>query len=521
MKKLLFTSLLGLFALTSMAQEIGGCTSYFGDNYSPEATYNDSTCVYDLQQLLLDGTSIGDLLFSGVLESELVGLFAAGGTIIYVDEDKGKALVGCGSPGDIWQEYSNPYRAEDLSGALQADELVAFQYGNQIFDGESNWDIIRRSYAAQYGWQTGTTSSPYQTAIASGRIWDHINFAGYNDWFVPNESELLLYLDLAYSIHQNEGSQTIDWPMDPFGNNFDSWRFPIYDFGDPNHRYVTSNILNAGAPSNYISGEYVYPTFRAYDYYGNSYNWTGYNYDPSFDYNYIRYSSAIPMRIESFNAVNTSISCKDWDYGETVNQAIDAGVTCSYPLFTCDSTTSHVWDELVIGIYPANTSVIEYGRADTRDILLSIPETHTIDGNEYQTIGFEVEEITNVPPGLALNLNEGDVIESSDVHCIQFSEYALQEGVFDLEVSGTLFMDVLGSTLTTDITLTHRIAVTENVNGVQGCIYPTADNYNPLVTEDDGTCLFGGVCPGDFDGDGLIGIMDILHLLGIYDTSCE
>ena len=91
MKKLLFTSLLGLFALTSMAQEIGGCTSYFGDNYSPEATYNDSTCVYDLQQLLLDGTSIGDLLFSGVLESELVGLFAAGGIIVHVDASQGKA----------------------------------------------------------------------------------------------------------------------------------------------------------------------------------------------------------------------------------------------------------------------------------------------------------------------------------------------------------------------------------------------------------------------------------------------
>ena len=227
------------------------------------------------------------------------------------------------------------------------------------------------------------------------------------------------------------------------------------------------------------------------------------------------------MRIEKFKEVNTSINCKDWDYGTSANQAIDAGVTCSYPLFNCDSISSSVWDELVIGIYPANTSVVEYGRADTRDILLSIPETHTIDGNEYQTIGFEVAEITNIPPGLALNLSEGDVIESSDVHCLQFDEYALQEGVFDLGVSGTLFMDVFGSTLTTDITLTHRIAVTENVNGVQGCIYPTADNYNPLVTEDDGTCLFGGVCPGDFDGDGLIGIMDILHLLGIYDTSCE
>ena len=62
--------------------------------------------------------------------------------------------------------------------------------------------------------------------------------------------------------------------------------------------------------------------------------------------------------------------------------------------------------------------------------------------------------------------------------------------------------------------------MTANVNGVEGCIYPTADNYNALATDDDGTCLFGGIA-GDFNNDGIIGIMDILHLLGIYDTTCE
>ena len=56
------------------------------------------------------------------------------------------------------------------------------------------------------------------------------------------------------------------------------------------------------------------------------------------------------------------------------------------PLFQCDSVTSDVWDELVIGIYPTNTSVVEYGRS-TQDILLSIPSTHEIDGNIYDVIG--------------------------------------------------------------------------------------------------------------------------------------
>ena len=67
--------------------------SYLADNYSPEATYNDGTCDYDLQQLLLDGASLGDLAFSGVLQSEMVGLFAAGGVVIDIDLVNSRALI--------------------------------------------------------------------------------------------------------------------------------------------------------------------------------------------------------------------------------------------------------------------------------------------------------------------------------------------------------------------------------------------------------------------------------------------
>ena len=66
--------------------------------------------------------------------------------------------------------------------------------------------------------------------------------------------------------------------------------------------------------------------------------------------------------------------------------------------------------------------------------------------------------------------------------------------------------------------MTHQVVVTPNVTGIEGCAYPSADNYDPLATIDIGSCLFDGLCPGDFDNDGVIGIMDILHLLGLYDT---
>jgi hypothetical protein len=176
---------------------------------------------------------------------------------------------------------------------------------------------------------------------------------------------------------------------------------------------------------------------------------------------------------------------------------------------------------LVIGAYPANTTVVEYGRDDTRDVLINIPSTHEIDDNIYDVVHYEVTGISDVPVGLGVNLSVGDSIAGGDVHCLDFSGTALSEGIYTVTIDGTLRMDILGSVLQVDITMTHVIAVIPNVTGIEGCVYTSADNYDPLATVDDGTCTFGGLCPGDFDGDDLIGVTDILYLLGIYNSTCE
>jgi hypothetical protein len=73
-----------------------------------------------------------------------------------------------------------------------------------------------------------------------------------------------------------------------------------------------------------------------------------------------------------------------------------------------------------------------------------------------------------------------------------------------------------------------------------GCTYPGADNYDPLATEDDGSCIFGSSfcgpntywdpeagqclgtdsCLGDFDGDGLFTTTDLLGMLSSFGTVC-
>ena len=57
-----------------------------------------------------------------------------------------------------------------------------------------------------------------------------------------------------------------------------------------------------------------------------------------------------------------------------------------------------------------------------------------------------------------------------------------------------------------------------------GCTYEAAENYNASAIRDDGTCTgFEGNadCSTDVDGDGTVGVNDLLEILSIFGTSCE
>ncbi len=57
---------------------------------------------------------------------------------------------------------------------------------------------------------------------------------------------------------------------------------------------------------------------------------------------------------------------------------------------------------------------------------------------------------------------------------------------------------------------------------VPGCTYDGAVNFNPVATMDDGTCAFGsGPCAEDVNGDGLVGVSDILMVLSSFGQTCS
>lgn len=56
-----------------------------------------------------------------------------------------------------------------------------------------------------------------------------------------------------------------------------------------------------------------------------------------------------------------------------------------------------------------------------------------------------------------------------------------------------------------------------------GCTIPEADNYAADALFDDGTCTFtaGSDCPQDLDGDGVIGVADVLVILSYFGLICD
>ncbi len=55
---------------------------------------------------------------------------------------------------------------------------------------------------------------------------------------------------------------------------------------------------------------------------------------------------------------------------------------------------------------------------------------------------------------------------------------------------------------------------------IPGCTYENASNYNSSAQEDDGSCMFSNSCLADLNADNIIGVEDLMILIGAYGQSC-
>ena len=504
-----------LLSVSALAQSVGGCISHFAENYDPNATFNDGSCNYDLQQLLNDGFELGDLLSSGVEVDELIGLFGAGGFIVDIDMPQDRVLLAWPhTSGSMWTSYDR------LTAGLRSYMFFDKEFGTGIHDGEENWDKIRRNYSYRFG---GYRYSQRYVIAELNSSW---NTSGCSNWFVPTEEALLLYKNVCRTKYDG-GSYSTTKDLDPDGGTEPMTLYACgnnYPFNSSNYSVWTSEPGNVSDDWNNDYASYKTITLNSV----TSLNETV-GYRSGNDYGYV-----FPMGISEIRTVGTINNCNDWSYNGSPNYASQLGLPCNYPLLNCETFDDPAWDTFVSGLYPAGRTLLDLGTSEVRSLQLKLPATLELldnggTANVYNVAYFEIDSIQGVPPGLTLNYQVGDTLTGGMVHCLEWSGAAVLGGRYDLRISGSYYVPVFGSLVSAATeTYTHNFGVVEFIEYTApddassvGCTYVGADNYDPQATIDDGSCTYQGICPGDLDADGIIGVMDILELLNLYDTPCN
>ena len=65
-------------------------------------------------------------------------------------------------------------------------------------------------------------------------------------------------------------------------------------------------------------------------------------------------------------------------------------------------------------------------------------------------------------------------------------------GTFEVTVTGELTVAAFGSVISVSETASFTMVITPNADGILGCTYAHALNFNPVANVDDGSCEFGG-----------------------------
>jgi len=228
--------------------------------------------------------------------------------------------------------------------------------------------------------------------------------------------------------------------------------------------------------------------------------------------------------------------------------AIDDG-SCFFDL-GCSDIGTGLFESQPLGLYPLQSAGM-VGIPMNTSIALHVPSTIEEEGTGffYGVQSFVPDYATSEVPGISLPDLPGTMMGNHQA-CLELVGTPTAAGTYQVELVGELYIFIFGSPfLAGEFTLSHTVVIEANPNPIAGCMYVGATNYSPLAsvdegaciipgcmddeavnyhpvfTQDDGTCVFdddlgGSTCPSDLNGDELVGVADLLILLGEFDAFC-
>ena len=201
---------------------------------------------------------------------------------------------------------------------------------------------------------------------------------------------------------------------------------------------------------------------------------------------------------------NASVDDDTCDYScygcadpEALNYNPDATIDdggCIYFTPNCASIGEEGWLSYATGVYPQTLVELEFGLPASFEFVLHfaavIEEPST--GQIFAVDSFEPQMVSGLPNGLEL-MDALEAMGPNAQQCVQFAGTPTQEGSFDIEIEGVLTIQLFGTPYVVgNYSFTQTIYIYPNVNGIPGCMYAFATNYNPIATYDDGSCELVG-----------------------------
>ena len=216
--------------------------------------------------------------------------------------------------------------------------------------------------------------------------------------------------------------------------------------------------------------------------------------------------------------------------------------TCIY--LGCDEIGNPAWAGEPQGLYPADITVMEWGVPYDGELVFNVLDQFLDEasGNIFPIIGVTITGISNLPNILSVNYPENQMPASSQ-HCVPLTGTPAQEGLFEVVFNTTVTVSVFGTEVDIEnVEYYHYIQIDPNVNGIPGCMYAFAPNYNQFATYDDGsclapdlsdacgpgtvwdeilmTCVAAETCASDLDGNDIVNAADLLMFLAAFGAPC-
>ena len=118
----------------------------------------------------------------------------------------------------------------------------------------------------------------------------------------------------------------------------------------------------------------------------------------------------------------------------------------------------------------------------------------TEQGRQFQALSFDAVAWAGWPPGTWSGGPAAEVsVPGGTQSCVVLSGLPTEAGTYTLTLTGTLVVSIFGSPFAIeDYVVPLDITVLENPNPIQGCVYLGADNFSPIATLDDGSCILAG-----------------------------